>query len=123
MKKNFKDYGITPNKSTEINLKVSSIPSNLKRHFWRGVVDADGYIEVADNKDNKLILSGRKSVCEQFKRFLLSNGIETSAMATNTLTLGGRLLSSKVCELLYEDSSVYLERKKTKAEQVINDGK
>lgn len=61
------EYGIVPNKS-----RIAKVPESLKdnRHFWRGVIDGDGW--VSKKQDGSIIsgLCGTLDVVSDFKRFV-----------------------------------------------------
>ncbi len=41
-------FGIIPNKTYNFCLDISSIPNNLHKHFWRGIIDGDGCLVATD---------------------------------------------------------------------------
>lgn len=61
------EYGIVPRKS-----KIAKIPEQLKnnRHFWRGMVDGDGWISIKEDGSTILGLCGTLDIVFGFKRFV-----------------------------------------------------
>lgn len=105
--------------------EVPNISNILLRHFWRGVFDGDGHIGYHNNPQRKsyqtlhCILVGEKATCAQFKSFIIDNSIDTKAnvIKHNTAncwkfaTSGNKLVKS-IHSLLYDNSSVSLDRKR-----------
>lgn len=63
------DWGLTPKKS-----KTLKIPKNLKHnsHFWRGMIDGDGWISVSNTSPKGYItlgICGTINVCKSFRKF------------------------------------------------------
>lgn len=63
------EYGIVPRKS-----KIAKVPEILKnnRHFWRGMVDGDGWISERQDGSTVLGLCGTPDIVCGFKRFIES---------------------------------------------------
>ncbi len=61
-------YGIVSNKS--FTARVIELENNL--HFWRGVIDGDGYINVMSNDRYRLELVGSQALLLQFTYFVQS---------------------------------------------------
>jgi|JI10StandDraft_1071094.scaffolds.fasta_scaffold09420_6 hypothetical protein len=111
---NRKTYAIIPH----ITLKTS-------RDFWRGVVDGDGWI--CNKKQTALGLCGHINTIQAFLKYVNDSGISTKAQAhkvkkrQNLWTVDLHANKDKaVAELLYKDSTVYLERKYQKYQEIIN---
>lgn len=60
------EFGITQRKS--FTAKVDKRLA-MNRHFWRGMLDGDGYIAIKDGKYPTLALVGTKAVCQKFSDF------------------------------------------------------
>jgi hypothetical protein len=78
------------------------------RHFWRGVVDGDGWIG-----DHRMEVVGYPYVVRPFVDFLCENGIRTNARPHKSIErveFGGRT-ADRVVDLLYRDCSLALTRK------------
>jgi DNA-binding transcriptional regulator WhiA len=103
---------------------IPVLTDTLYRHFWRGVFDGDGHIAYHNNPQRKNYstfhceLVGTKEICAGFKEFLLDNDIKTKASVLKIknancwkfATSGNQLVVS-IHSLLYDNSSVSLDRK------------
>ena len=123
------NLGFTNNKT--LNL----IPDNeLKnsRDFWRGVIDGDGHVCMtgdtrANGKYNYACvgLSGTEDTLIGFLKFVKDNGIETEVSPykdkkRNVWKLDiHNIKALKILDLLYKDSTTYLERKYQKYQKLI----
>ena len=116
-------YGITPNKSKEVILKNEII---FNKHFWRGFVDGDGYLGYTESGNNKqrLEVVGNISTLNYFLDFCktiipdLKNQVKPHKNIY-CVRLGGKTAKTILKEL-YEGSSIFLDRKKEKYENIIN---
>jgi hypothetical protein len=118
-------YGVIPAKTGRtIPARIpEQVPAVLERHYWRGWVDTDGWvaprltgIEVADGKRRQFEvgLTGDRPVVEAFRDYcerhtatgasILPNGPIWSFTVTDSYAM-------KMAGLLYDDATVYLERK------------
>jgi hypothetical protein len=116
------DFGVVTKKS--LTAKVSLLEGN--RHFWRGVVDGDGYISIHRAKTlphcyASFGVAGSKDLMEQFAEFL---GAKIASAATKACKIKGttiwavRLTGESafgVIRLLYGRCKTYLERKMQRA--------
>lgn len=117
--------GLTSRKSTK-----ESIPDNLQynRHFWRGLIDADGSLVIKrSSKVFTLSLVGSKETAEKFKLFCdtvvgseAKIRLHSGSKNVYYCTVCGQK-SRKIVSLLYKDSQVYLERKYQIADSIKND--
>lgn len=115
--------GVLPNKCH--TLKPWSGSDSLMRHYWRGLVDGDGTI--VKNKCNglwKVSLAGNEFVIERFREFV---AIHCGSKATPKKYQGvlrfdvcGRLMPQTVLRLLYENSTVSLDRKMELAQELLS---
>ena len=121
MIKDIEKYGVIPNKSLVLDLKYDLIPKKLHRHLLRGLIDGDGSFGIYGKKKIlSLNLTTSRSMAEKTKRIIedlipeIKIGIY-DAINCNKNTV--RLVSTtqkytfKLLQLLYENSSIYLERK------------
>ena len=108
----------------DLGVKGPQIDDTLlgSRHFWRGVVDGDGYISKI-KKYPVLTLAGRPHIIEPYKVFLeeklgIGLSIDTSDSTALRLTSAGGT-TRKIVDYLYTDSSVYLDRKKLRSDDIL----
>lgn len=112
-------YGIIPKKSHVA--KVIGLENN--RHFWRGVIDGDGWLGNRNGHDgDKIVLTGSYDLLHQFKTFIESN-VPASIAVIRQIGQYCRLYiysrtARKIAELLYNDCSIALERKMIKAQKM-----
>ena len=116
--------GLTENKSNTLDVNLNLIPTNLLRHFWRGVIDGDGslFIKNQHEVDTPVVgLYGSKSICSKFRSYILK---------TLNISLGGPWVhfsiwatccqkqgeSKIIVQHLYEGSNISLLRKQKLAE-------
>lgn len=118
------ELGFTSRKSWDI------IPHDFLKsspHFWRGVVDGDGWVL---NKDIPVVgMCGHENTVKAFLKFVAMFGIPVEATAKKEkrrdslwkTDLRARSLVVMVLNLLYKDATVYLDRKYQKYLEIIND--
>jgi hypothetical protein len=115
-------FGVVPNKS--LTAKVIGLEKN--RHFWRGVIVGDGYLQCRNGQNtDRIVLVGSYNLVVQFKAF-----VET-AIPSSVIKIRphGRIYSAYIlasgaraaAKLLYEGSSIFLERKLKNSQQNISD--
>lgn len=95
------------------NKRVYSLPSNLEKDYWRGVIDGDGSIS---GKNKELRLIGTKETCIKFQKFCKKNSITKANIhkVKNKNIWHFELhgdIAFKIANILYNNSSVYLHRK------------
>ena len=105
-------FGIVPNKVKKAN------PQNINNnHFWRGVVDGDGYLsEYSKNGKTKkaMGLAGSRQTCVKFKQFVKQFSATKASISKASGTFQWRTTGNyaiQIAEKLYKNSSIYLERK------------
>ena len=107
-------HGILPRKT--FSTKPAQVAPELARHYWRGIIDGDGYI----SKDGKkLTLVGDYEVILGFQAFVLAH---CSIMKANigrkeniySLQLREKV-TRRILDVLYRDATVFLERKYERA--------
>jgi predicted DNA-binding protein YlxM (UPF0122 family) len=111
------DKGIVPNKTFELN-KMPDIQDNLEKHFWRGVLDGDGW--VLNTQKNKMIETGicnkQKIAMEYFKKFLEKHDISPCKIQYANQSVYRIWLTArraiKFLNLIYEGSSPDLRLKR-----------
>jgi len=127
--KKLQNWGITWNKSYD-----AKPPEEMKtnRDFWRGVVDGDGYLGIVNDKSRakgrkRLHLCGTIDMVQGFKDFLVSNGIGTTYEVVSVRESMqykmevSSTMAEKAVKLLYEGSTVYLERKYQRYLEIIKE--
>lgn len=112
------NLGIVPNKTYENSSFVfDNIPVNLKHHFLRGYFDGDG--TVCTRKDNQCMVgfvSHNELLLIAIREFLKTE-IELKAKVRKDknnfrLYFGGTNIAIKFKNTLYQQASIFLERKK-----------
>ncbi len=110
------EFGVTPSKS--LTAKVIGLENN--RHFWRGVLDGDGYIKNKDGVDgDRVVVVGSYDLMPQFRDFIRSN-IPGSIVRVKQDKRIYRLYiysytARALVETLYHDCDIALDRKLAKA--------
>jgi hypothetical protein len=112
-------YGLLPNKTG--NESIHLLATN--RHFWRGVVDGDGYIGISGNSP-RLEVVGNAHLLQQFIDFLNLHLPECTNPVRPHRTIFrvgfyGKTARGVIAHL-YCDCSVALERKQRIARQIIS---
>ena len=106
-------YGVVPAKS--LIARPCNVDGPLQRHYWRGVLDGDGFIGRAGGKWT-LGLVGTRAVVAGFQSFLLSHGLRLRGRVRPhqniwTFRISGMALPQEVGHLLWNGATVYLDRK------------
>lgn len=111
---------------TDLGVKGPVLSDELtgSRHFWRGMVDGDGYITSPEASKPKINLVGQKYILEPYQQFLrdtldldisiLSNGPSSFQVAASGRT------GVRVTKHLYEDNVISLDRKQKRAEAYLS---
>lgn len=116
------EKGCVPNKSLILKFPDESIFKSIEliRHFIRGYVDGDGTIGVYPhsktnpNLEASLLIVGTKPFLEGVQKYLGIQGFLMQKKNCNELTyrLGySNSKAEKVAKMLYENASIYLDRK------------
>lgn len=110
--------GITPRKS--LTAKVPEFCKN-NRHFWRGVVDGDGWVSMFDNKGScRVGLCGTIDIVNDFAMFAeIKNKIYIRNSNFAEISLAGNA-GAKITSKLYKWSRIFLHRKKELAIKFCN---
>ena len=108
-------------------LEFPDIPKSLYSHFIRGFFDGDGCISVTKRKDRtkhslqyQLNFVGKESVILKIQDIICSNtGVfKTKLRNRNSfakcISWSGRIVCKKILDYLYNNATVYLERKYNK---------
>lgn len=126
-KKMFEDlakYNVAPNKVDKI--RMPKLPSHLRRHYIRGVFDADGWITEDSNTGNLFFgISGYREFLKDIQEVLISELdlnktklLKKEGSDNRSLHYGGNNQVRKIGDYLYEDAEHYLSRKKSKFENL-----
>ena len=116
-----KGFGVTARKS----LSATVIGLENDRHFWRGVIDGDGYLKNRDGRDgDRITVVGSYYLMRQLEDFVKNNAPDSDVI----IEQDGRFCRLHVygytarmlAELLYGDSQVALDRKLAKARQMFS---
>lgn len=114
------NVGILPKKS--FTVKPYNISNDLKRHYWRGVVDGDGSLGNYNNK-NRISLVGNLAIVNGFSMWI-NTFCETKAQPYKKCNIfcvnyAGNILATKIISELYRDCTIYLDRKMSIAKLAI----
>lgn len=132
--KSLADYGVTQRKSYTATPHNSLVNS---RHFWRGVVDGDGFISIGSEFPQVYFpdihgktkvatgITGSYNTCVAFKQFVHSiSTSEANVLKEESKNAYKFNLSwgpaSQVITFLYKDANIYLDRKYYLAMDIIN---
>lgn len=97
-----------------------TIPKNLIRHYIRGIIDGDGCYSISNNKMNFSLISSI-NVCEEIQNILINkcNLSKTKLQIKNYnigkmayLRYSGNKQILKIVNYLYDNSQIYLDRKR-----------
>ena len=120
-----RSYNITERKSTDGHIETAfqHIPSNMVHHYIRGIIDGDGCISntkcysisVCGNYYDLLDIANVFSSIECRK--LLPRKISDNLYEVKWASIGD---IKKIIKYLYLDATIYLERKKQKADEILN---
>ena len=111
--------GLTRNKSLTIQ-QALYVPLPLLSHYWRGIFDGDGSLFAHTRPDRKserwdLSLVGNKFIVPSFATFIYQElGIKGTLRVvgnSHSVTYIGITSPQKISCLLYQNATIYLERK------------
>lgn len=117
------NYNIVPNKTYLIkNLPLDKIPQAFLKDYARGLLDGDGCITFSSDKTTDVSInftSYYQSIVKDFQ-FLIDNLIGKQQHNKNIYTTAwhtqwrGKQQVLKILDILYKDSTIYLQRKYNK---------
>lgn len=125
-------YGVVPNKSLTVQFP-RNLPSDLYRHFIRGVFDGDGSVSFYARPNRKVHTKAIR-FCSGSHQFLIDlisfleldaglSSLNTYQEKTNLWSVAYR--SNKDLEniipYLYNDATIYMRRKKEKCDLILNE--
>jgi hypothetical protein len=114
--KDLYDLGLYPNKSFTVK-HCEQVPDFLESHYWRGLIDGDGFISYTEkDKCYRIGLVGTYDICEYFLLFAQKNGIKANPKVRKHYSIfqicfGGKTSSHNLIDLLYTNATIYLDRK------------
>ncbi len=101
------------------------VPDKLLSHFIRGYMDGDGCVAI-DKRNNQGIISfiGSYDFIDSLQEFFIKQfdirGYKRTKNKVKELIIGGQQQSLKILNWLYNDSSIYLNRKYDKYLKIKN---
>lgn len=116
------ELGVIPQKTSKECIS-DSIPKELVRHYLRGVFDGDGITCVGKSKRSGFIGSINiiNAILNELKEELTV--FKSGKNKKVVYFLGGKKFSMKLYKYLYEDATIWLQRKRTRLEYIcFNDG-
>lgn len=129
--KDLMSLGCVPRKTYKELSMPPSIPHELRRHVIRGYVDGDGWITNTEyrgyRKQGIGICSLKQNILIEFRSEFEKLGLQAKSKKitldklsnTYELTYYSKVDSYKILSYLYNDSTIYLDRKYQKAQEVI----
>lgn len=107
-------FGCTPNKS--LTLKFPLLIESLIKHYIRGYIDGDGCISIKDKENGigSIVISyiGTLDMMNNLnKHFCVFNKYRKVGENTYTTAICGNIKAMRILDWLYQDSTIYLERK------------
>jgi len=114
MKNKLITYGCIPRKSK--TLKFPDLDERLFPSFIRGYFDGDGGIRISKNNDPIVYFCGTFDICETIRKYL-NPKINSKAKVNNHSTIFrlqycGRRIVKRLGNILYDNSELFIERKK-----------
>jgi len=116
--------GIEPQKTYSNNSYVfDNIPDELKHHFIRGYFDGDGTVGIYDNKCRFSIVSCNEELLKSIMNFIrISVDTNASILCEKgkyyRIRLYGNPLCKKLESLLYNNATIFLQRKKNVFQEI-----
>lgn len=108
------ELGVIPQKTAK-EIIPSEVPSNLLHHFIRGVFDGDGITDISKKRSGFV---GSVNMITDILNILNENLTVFKAGKNGRVVyfLGGKKFSKKLYDYLYNQSTVWLERKRSRLE-------
>jgi len=115
--------GLCSNK-TKANLPMPNIPEELKIAFILGLFEGDGSVSYClNNKSRYFSIACQENMGLDIKKYFDSIGLFSSFNKRKyicTVSIKRKEDLKKLYNLLYQDASIYMKRKKQKFEEVLN---
>ena len=128
-----KKLGITKKKTFTVK-PCTKIKYNLLKHYYRGLIDGDGCLSKCNYHKNRNIysewqigLTGNKYIISGFKGFVYRNlkiGNKINIYSDRNsygIKYSAKSDTRKIANLLYKNTSIYLNRKKKLADKLLKD--
>ena len=117
-------FGITPRKT--FSLRPPEIPDELLPHFWRGMLDGDGHIGIVHIGHHaptvKVSLVGTYAITNGFtafvREFAMTRAVPHPMRHVWQVDFRGNQLPKLILHKLYDNATVYLDRKLERAKEV-----
>lgn len=112
-------HGLIPKKSSNLTTP-KTIPNELIRHYIRGIIDGDGCYSISNNKMNFSLISSI-NVCEDIQNILIKYcSVSKTKLQIKNFNIGkmaylkysGNKQILRIMNYLYNNSNIYLNRKK-----------
>lgn len=111
--KDLVSFGCIQNKSLVLQFPV--LPKNLIHHFIRGYFDGDGSISLTNNKQLQFSLLGTDMFLDECeKQMKLHKNKRKEQGQAKAIRYSGNVQCKKIFDYLYQDATIYLERKYNK---------
>ena len=108
-KENLIRLGCFPKKSKIIHCPTEEqVPNHLFKHFMRGFTDGDGSVRWGKRKDFVLTSASENFLIESTKRLGIFN---YGVIYKDQFRISKKEIVYKILSLLYENSSIYMQRK------------
>lgn len=118
-------YNVIARKTYSITFPKNLEDHELLRHYLRGIFDGDGCISGEPGKHHQVYFSGRPEYIERLSEIIRNKlyikGILTVKHNISIFTVYRDEDNYKLLKYMYDDSSVYLDRKYKKANEFISD--
>ena len=127
MVSDLQNLGVIFNKSKVLQFpNQEQVPSHLLRHFVRGYFDGDGSIyRVAQGNTYGVSFTGTQDFLAGILNFFRDNGVSSTSQVYKynkkdiyDCKIGGRNNVKMVREILYNDASIFMSRKKALFDEV-----
>lgn len=129
MVKKLKEWGVYRRKTFKV--RPPKLDNQLERHFWRGMIDADGSLYYGNAGQIAIHLLGTEFMLQEFVNFLHRNDYQHNINLRKILHLKhnkikqisvlGNKRAAWIINLLYNKSAVSLDRKFDKAKHYLID--
>lgn len=126
MARDLYNHGVVKNKTYLTTRLRKTIPKELAKHYLRGLVDGDGSLYNSNERWFLAITNGHIDFLEDVQDWLqeLIPGLKRMKTydggTVARITYTGKT-AKKVCESLYDNSKVHMDRKKKLADKLVED--